>query len=61
LDFEYGKVKSMPRKDHIVVEEIEKYSNTLFNFMEPEELATVLETIDGEEVDLGAEFVEAEM
>ena len=51
----------MPRKDHIVVEEIEKYSNTLFNFMEPEELATVLETIDGEEVDLGAEFVEAEM
>ena len=61
VEFDYGKVRCMPKKDHVEIEDIEKYSNTLFNFMAADELATVLETIDEEEVDLATEFVEAEM
>jgi hypothetical protein len=51
----------MPKYNNARIGEIEKYSNTLFNFLSQAVHEELLETIDEEEVDLSAEFITMEM
>jgi hypothetical protein len=43
------------------IDEIEKYSNTLFQFLSQEVHEELLETIDEEEIDLSSEFITTDM
>jgi hypothetical protein len=61
LEIQYGTVKPMPKYNNARIGEIEKYSNTLFNFLSQAVHEELLETIDEEEVDLSAEFITTEM
>ena len=51
----------MPKYKNVRIGQIEKYSNTLFQFLTQEVHEEWLETIDDEKVDLSSEFITTDM
>lgn len=51
----------MPKYHNVRVAEIEKYNNTLIQFLSHEVCVILLETIDEEEVNMSLEVISADM